>query len=90
MTHVRRTREHCFTAIGEGAIPLQEIIQEAEHLPQLYEIGYVIDQDRSETDILQDTKASVMNINARDVCLQEDRSRELSVFAVSLVLSFTS
>ena len=60
----QENREHCFTAIGEGAIPLKEIIEEAGKLPALYETGYVIDQDRSETDILRDTKASVMNITA--------------------------
>ena len=81
----QENREHCFTAIGEGAIPLQEIIQEAEHLPQLYEIGYVIDQDRSETDILQDTKASVMNINA-GMCV----SRKIGVENCPFLLSVWS
>lgn len=46
-------RSTCFTAIGEGSIPLVDILSEANQL-DLDEVGYVIDQDGSLGDILRD------------------------------------
>ena len=52
----------CFTAVGEGCIPLGRIMEEAENL-RLYEnCGIIIDQDKSCGDILADTAAGVKNI----------------------------
>lgn len=56
----QENKEHCFTAIGEGALPLPEIIAEAKKNLMLYEIGLVIDQDRSENNITEDIKKSVI------------------------------
>ena len=47
------TRETCFTAVGEGSIPLKEIMAEAKRC-SIVEHGLVIDQDDSLTDILTD------------------------------------
>lgn len=55
------TRDTCFTAIGEGSIPLGEIMKEAKKCP-IIEYGIIIDQDDSETDILEDLACGVKNI----------------------------
>lgn len=47
------TRDTCFTAVGEGSIPLKEILTEAKSYP-IAEHGIIIDQDDSPTDILVD------------------------------------
>lgn len=54
-------RDNCMTAVGEGSLPLAEIMEEAENL-DLDEFGYVIDQDNSVGDILRDAKVSVENV----------------------------
>lgn len=56
-----RTRDTCFTAVGEGSIPLAEILREARNLP-LDEAGFVLDQDASLGNILRDLFISVKNI----------------------------
>lgn len=56
-----RTRDTCFTAVGEGSLPLTEILREARELP-LDETGFVLDQDASLGNILQDIYISVKNI----------------------------
>ncbi len=55
-------RNSCFTAVGEGSIPLDEILAEAKHCP-LDADGLIIDQDNSPTDILDDVATGVKNIN---------------------------
>lgn len=57
----RENRDHCMTAVGEGSLPLAEIMKEAENL-DLDEFGYVIDQDHSMGDILRDVGVSVENM----------------------------
>lgn len=56
-------RKHCFTTIGEGSIPLSDIMEEAQSL-ELDEVGYVIDQDTSEHDMMQDILHGYQNILA--------------------------
>lgn len=55
------TRATCFTPIGEGSIPLKEIMQEAANCP-IGEYGIIIDQDDSERDILDDLACGVKNV----------------------------
>lgn len=55
-------RETCFTAVGEGSIPLKDILAEAPSLP-LYETGYIIDQDASEGDLMEDLRTGFRNLN---------------------------
>ncbi len=55
------TRSTCFTAIGEGSIPLEDIMKGAKDM-ELDEVGYVIDQDGSLGDILRDACVGVQNI----------------------------
>lgn len=57
------TRATCFTAVGEGSIPLQEILVEAKNCP-IAEYGIIIDQDDSQTDILEDLARGIANITA--------------------------
>lgn len=79
----KREKVH-FTAIGEGCIPLKEIIEAAAELP-LYEQGLVIDQDSSETDEIADLAASVKNIRAGKTvtvdCRIENNPLSLSVWS---------
>lgn len=56
-----RTRATCFTAIGEGSIPLADILEEAEEM-DLDEVGFVLDQDASLGSMLEDICVSVKNI----------------------------
>jgi sugar phosphate isomerase/epimerase len=56
-------RETCFTAVGEGSIPLREIMAEAPNCA-IIEHGLIIDQDDSPTDILEDIGRGVANICA--------------------------
>lgn len=55
------TRDTCFTAIGEGSIPLRAIMAEAKHCA-IVEHGLIIDQDDSPTDILEDLALGAQNI----------------------------
>lgn len=56
-----KNRNACFTAIGEGSIPLAEIIKESKNM-KLDEVGYVIDQDHSSGDMMRDVCVGVRNI----------------------------
>lgn len=56
-------RDTCFTAIGEGSIPLREIMAEVPNCA-IIEHGLIIDQDDSPTDILEDLALGVRNIRA--------------------------
>lgn len=56
-----RTRSTCFTAIGQGSIPLADIMKEAEHM-DLDEAGYVIDQDASLGSMMEDLRIGAANI----------------------------
>lgn len=58
-----QNRDTCFTAIGEGSIPLKEIMAEAKNCA-LAEHGLIIDQDESPTDILEDLAIGLKNICA--------------------------
>lgn len=55
------TRDTCFTAIGEGSIPLKEIMAAAKDCA-IVEHGLIIDQDDSPTDILEDLGRGAANI----------------------------
>ena len=55
------TRNSCFTAIGEGSIPLVQIMDKAQQLG-LGDRRIVIDQDNSSTDILSDIERGMQNI----------------------------
>lgn len=57
------TRDTCFTAVGEGSIPLKEILAEAKSYP-IAEHGIIIDQDDSPTDILVDLAVGAGHIQA--------------------------
>lgn len=54
-------RSTCFRAVGEGSIPLADILKEAKHM-NLDEVGYVIDQDDSLGDMLRDIYVSAKNL----------------------------
>lgn len=56
-------RDTCFTAIGEGSIPLREIMAEAPNCA-IVDNGLIIDQDDSPTDILVDLALGAKNILA--------------------------
>lgn len=55
------TRQTCFTAVGEGSIPMRAIMEEAKNCP-IDAYGLIIDQDDSETDILVDLAKGAANI----------------------------
>lgn len=55
------TRSTCFRAIGEGSIPLADILKESKDM-DLDEVGYVIDQDGSLGDMMRDVYVGVQNI----------------------------
>lgn len=52
-----------FTAIGEGSIPLREILEKAQELPLSY-TGLVIDQDASFGDMLEELERGYQNIQS--------------------------
>lgn len=54
-------RDSCFTAVGEGSIPLEEIMAAAKLCP-IAEHGFIIDQDDSPTDILDDLALGAQHI----------------------------
>ena len=56
-------RDTCFTAIGEGSIPLKGIMAAAKDCA-IVEHGLIIDQDDSPTDILDDLGLGAENIRA--------------------------
>lgn len=55
------TRDTCFTPVGEGSIPLSDILEAAKYCP-LSEQGLIIDQDDSTNDILEDLALGAANI----------------------------
>lgn len=59
----QENRRNCFTAIGEGSIPLKEIVAQAKNL-DLDEIGFVIDQDNSNGDMMRDIQVGLENIRS--------------------------
>lgn len=54
-------RETCFTAVGEGSIPLKAIMAESKNCP-IMDNGMIIDQDDSLTDIIDDLAVGARNI----------------------------
>ena len=56
-----KTRSTCFTAVGEGSIPLADILKVAENL-ELDEVGYGIDQDGSLGDMMRDVSIGAQNL----------------------------
>ncbi len=58
-----KNREVCFRAIGEGAIPLKAIMDEAK-TGSIEEEGIIIDQDDSIGDMLDDLETGLKNISA--------------------------
>lgn len=59
-----------FAAIGEGAIPLNDILEESQKL-DLFDTGYILDQDSSQGDMLEDIKKGFFNLNS---WFQKDKS----------------
>ncbi len=55
-------KAHCFTAIGDGDIPLAEILKEAAKCPKLDAHGIIIDQDKSEHDLLFDLQKGAIAV----------------------------
>lgn len=55
------TRDTCFTAIGEGSIPLSDILAKAKELG-ICEDGIILDQDASPTSMLEDIKTGICNV----------------------------
>ena len=53
-------RASCFTAVGEGAVALGPVLQAAKDCA-IIEHGIIIDQDDSETDILDDIAIGIQN-----------------------------
>lgn len=54
-------RDTCFTPVGEGSIPLADILKESVHCPLSHQ-GLIIDQDDSPNDILEDLALGAANI----------------------------
>lgn len=54
-------RKTCFTAIGEGCIPLENILKESIDM-NLDKVGYVIDQDDTLGDMMRDVYVGAKNI----------------------------
>lgn len=58
----QENRQVCFRAIGEGAIPLKAIMEEAK-TGNIVSEGIIIDQDDSIGDMLEDLKTGLKNIS---------------------------
>lgn len=69
-------RRECFTAVGEGVIPLAEILSCGTELP-LLEPRYVIDIDHSESDLMEDIRVSCRNIQAGKPVSQSENDPKL-------------
>ncbi len=52
----------CFTAVGEGSLPLADILACAKKLNLSY-TGYIIDQDNSRGDMMEDLRIGIRNLN---------------------------
>lgn len=59
--YIRDEQNTCFTAIGEGVLPLKEIAELTETLDLGY-VRYIIDQDDSRGDMMRDLKKGAENI----------------------------
>lgn len=57
----QENRSECFTAIGEGSLPLKEILKEKNNC-SLIEHGIVIDQDAARGDFLEELAKGIQNI----------------------------
>ena len=55
-------RNNCYTAIGEGSIPLKEILAEAKYCNLDENGGIIIDQDNSKSNIFEDFSVGIKNI----------------------------
>lgn len=55
------TRDTCYTAIGEGSIPLKEILKMAKEIG-LSQQKLIIDQDDSQDDMIDDLRRGYINI----------------------------
>ncbi len=53
--------QNCFTAVGEGTIPLEMILKYAETMNLSY-TGFIIDQDNSRNDMLEDLRIGFANL----------------------------
>ena len=60
-------RDSCFTAVGEGSVPLAAVLEAAKECPILDQ-GLIIDQDDSLTDIIDDLAVGVKNISDALLC----------------------
>ena len=58
---VKENSKEFFTTVGEGSIPLEKILEEAQKI-QLFESEYIIDQDDSKGDMLDSLRDGVNNI----------------------------
>lgn len=54
------------SAVGQGIIPLKEIVKETAQL-NLYEDGFIIDQDWSQGDIFCDIENGIKNIRNAEI-----------------------
>lgn len=59
----QENRESCFTIVGEGSIPLREILNEAKRM-RIAENAVIIDQDASVGDIVSDIVTGVKYVSA--------------------------
>lgn len=60
-------RNSCFTAVGEGSVPLREILALVPELDLDEVTEYVIDQDASKGDMMRDLRVGVENIRKYEV-----------------------
>lgn len=58
-----KNKSTCYRAIGEGCIQLDAIMQAAQSCPMI-EYGVIIDQDDANTDIFEESRRGVENIQA--------------------------
>lgn len=61
----RKNRNTCFTAVGEGTIPLREILEVSNEL-ELDKVGYILDQDNSLGDMMHDIRVGVKNLSVQE------------------------
>lgn len=62
-------RRNCFTAVGEGCLPIAAIMEKAKEL-DLPSYGYVIDQDASFGDMIRDIRIGIDAIRAGESYVQ--------------------
>lgn len=56
-------RNSCFTAVGKGDLPLNDIIVASRTLPALDPDGIIVDQDKSNGDMLDDLTFCIKNLS---------------------------